>query len=58
MMARLQTKLWIWAINHGWMWVDPWRDPRRPVHERAQWIEVEPKSANQFQYRSLKENSR
>jgi hypothetical protein len=49
MFVKLKVKVWIWLINHGWMYADPWNDPRRPAHDRARWIEAEPKSLKKEQ---------
>lgn len=40
----LKQKLHIWLLNHKVLRVKPWEDPRRPAHDRAQWIRAEPKS--------------
>ena len=40
MIGRLISRLYIWALNRGWIKVHPWQDPRRPAHDRAQWIKA------------------
>lgn len=40
----LKKRIHIWLLNRGWVKVKPWEDPRRPAHDRAQWVEAEPKS--------------
>ena len=40
----LKTRIHIWLLNRGWVKVRLWEDPRRPAHDRAQWVKAEPKS--------------
>jgi hypothetical protein len=44
MFKRLRLRVYIWALNRGWLYVEPWMDPRRSEADRATWLEAQPKS--------------
>ena len=43
-LKAVQLRVYIWALNHDWLCVDPWDDPRRSAADRAAWREAQPKS--------------
>jgi hypothetical protein len=40
---RLRTRITIWLLDHGWIRVEPWEDPRRSAKDRALWLMAQPK---------------
>ena len=43
-MSRLRTRITIWLLDHDWIKVEPWEDPRRSEADRVLWRQSEPKS--------------
>jgi hypothetical protein len=43
-MTRLRLRITIWLLNHGWLKVNPWEDPRRSESDRVMWLNAQPKS--------------
>lgn len=43
-MRTLAHRFYIWLLNHNWLYVEPWKDPRRSPEDREMWRRAEPKS--------------